>query len=307
MGRRLLGRQRRRQPLPKTAATATPPGARRCVRRRRAPSSPLGPPRGEASPALAPPPTGGATPRPRVRARPRATRLGVRGAAVEAGPGGRQKMARVCRRQQCSVERRGFRQELDSWRHKLIHCVGENLSLPPPAFGPPRPQPLRTWEGAGGEAIAAPARPPSLARASPSPTPRSAGARDLRAGSPGLGPERACRPLPSAHPPGAGSGGSAGCSPPPFPPLLAPGGAAGLLWRLAPRRCHSTQDAAAGPAEPSAGPGRVLGLGSAPFSAPAGDYFSRAAPPPRAAARAPDSACTRGRQAGARRSGVCEA
>ncbi|XP_064125573.1 ligand-dependent corepressor isoform X2 [Loxodonta africana] len=33
-------------------------------------------------------------------------------------------MARVCRRQQCSVERRGFRQELDSWRHKLIHCVG---------------------------------------------------------------------------------------------------------------------------------------------------------------------------------------
>uniref|UniRef100_A0A6Q8PFV7 Ligand dependent nuclear receptor corepressor n=1 Tax=Homo sapiens TaxID=9606 RepID=A0A6Q8PFV7_HUMAN len=31
-------------------------------------------------------------------------------------------MARVCRRQQCSVERRGFRQELDSWRHKLIHC-----------------------------------------------------------------------------------------------------------------------------------------------------------------------------------------
>ncbi|XP_053778211.1 ligand-dependent corepressor isoform X5 [Desmodus rotundus] len=32
-------------------------------------------------------------------------------------------MARVCRRQQCSAERRGFRQELDSWRHKLIHCV----------------------------------------------------------------------------------------------------------------------------------------------------------------------------------------
>ncbi|GCC33037.1 hypothetical protein chiPu_0011504 [Chiloscyllium punctatum] len=26
--------------------------------------------------------------------------------------------------QQCSIERRGFRQELDSWRHKLIHCVG---------------------------------------------------------------------------------------------------------------------------------------------------------------------------------------
>lgn len=34
-------------------------------------------------------------------------------------------MASLCRRQQCTVERRGFRQELDSWRHKLIHCVGK--------------------------------------------------------------------------------------------------------------------------------------------------------------------------------------
>ncbi|CAL8300318.1 unnamed protein product [Merluccius merluccius] len=33
-------------------------------------------------------------------------------------------MASLCKRQQCTVERRGFRQELDSWRHKLIHCVG---------------------------------------------------------------------------------------------------------------------------------------------------------------------------------------
>ncbi|XP_024002079.1 nascent polypeptide-associated complex subunit alpha, muscle-specific form isoform X1 [Salvelinus sp. IW2-2015] len=33
-------------------------------------------------------------------------------------------MASVCKRQQCSIERRGFRQDLDSWRHKLIHCVG---------------------------------------------------------------------------------------------------------------------------------------------------------------------------------------
>lgn len=24
----------------------------------------------------------------------------------------------------CTAERRGFRRELDSWRHKLIHCVG---------------------------------------------------------------------------------------------------------------------------------------------------------------------------------------
>ncbi|XP_023417254.2 ligand-dependent corepressor isoform X2 [Cavia porcellus] len=44
-------------------------------------------------------------------------------------------MARVCRRQQCSVERRGFRQELDSWRHKLIHCVGFETILEG-LFGP---------------------------------------------------------------------------------------------------------------------------------------------------------------------------
>lgn len=34
-------------------------------------------------------------------------------------------MASLCKRQQCTIERRGFRQELDSWRHKLIHCVGK--------------------------------------------------------------------------------------------------------------------------------------------------------------------------------------
>uniref|UniRef100_A0A8C3WZ24 Uncharacterized protein n=1 Tax=Catagonus wagneri TaxID=51154 RepID=A0A8C3WZ24_9CETA len=43
--------------------------------------------------------------------------------------------AGVCRRQQCSVERRGFRQELDSWRHKLIHCVGFE-SILEGLFGP---------------------------------------------------------------------------------------------------------------------------------------------------------------------------
>ncbi|XP_044069114.1 uncharacterized protein wu:fc17b08 isoform X2 [Siniperca chuatsi] len=32
-------------------------------------------------------------------------------------------MASQCKRQQCTIDRRGFRQELDSWRHKLIHCV----------------------------------------------------------------------------------------------------------------------------------------------------------------------------------------
>ncbi|XP_059516924.1 ligand-dependent corepressor isoform X4 [Myotis daubentonii] len=44
-------------------------------------------------------------------------------------------MARVCRRQQCSVEKRGFRQELDSWRHKLLHCVGFE-SILEGLFGP---------------------------------------------------------------------------------------------------------------------------------------------------------------------------
>ncbi|KAG8523621.1 hypothetical protein J0S82_012233 [Galemys pyrenaicus] len=123
-------------------------------------------------------------------------------------------MARVCRRQQCSVERRGFRQELDSWRHKLIHCVGEVLPPPPPAIGSLGRRPSRTREAARAEAIAAPARPPSLAQASPSPTPRSEGARDLRAGSPLLGPERARRPLPSARPPRGGLSGGSACPSP---------------------------------------------------------------------------------------------
>ncbi|XP_034439326.1 ligand-dependent corepressor isoform X2 [Hippoglossus hippoglossus] len=44
-------------------------------------------------------------------------------------------MASLCKRQQCTVERRGFRQELDSWRHKLIHCVGFE-SILDGLFGP---------------------------------------------------------------------------------------------------------------------------------------------------------------------------
>uniref|UniRef100_A0A3B1KHC5 Uncharacterized protein n=1 Tax=Astyanax mexicanus TaxID=7994 RepID=A0A3B1KHC5_ASTMX len=48
---------------------------------------------------------------------------------------GRQKMASLCKRQQCTIERRGFRQELDSWRHKLIHCVGFE-SILEGLFGP---------------------------------------------------------------------------------------------------------------------------------------------------------------------------
>lgn len=145
-----------------------------------------------------------------------------------------------------------------------------------------------------------PARPPWLGRPPPPPPGVRARATSGRA-LPGSGLSARAGPS-SLHPPGAGSGGSAGPSPPPFPPILTPGAAAGLLWRLAPRGCHSTRDAAEspGPAEPSAGPGGVLGLGSAPSSALAGAYPSCAAPPPRAAARAPGPACTRGRQAGGR-------
>ncbi|KAF7662546.1 hypothetical protein LDENG_00233260 [Lucifuga dentata] len=29
-----------------------------------------------------------------------------------------------CRSSKCTAERKGFRRELDSWRHKLIHCIG---------------------------------------------------------------------------------------------------------------------------------------------------------------------------------------
>uniref|UniRef100_A0A3B5M236 Uncharacterized protein n=1 Tax=Xiphophorus couchianus TaxID=32473 RepID=A0A3B5M236_9TELE len=53
----------------------------------------------------------------------------------DAAAPGRQKMASLCKRQQCTIERRGFRQELDSWRHKLIHCVGFE-SILEGLFGP---------------------------------------------------------------------------------------------------------------------------------------------------------------------------
>ncbi|XP_053314297.1 ligand-dependent nuclear receptor corepressor-like protein isoform X1 [Spea bombifrons] len=33
-------------------------------------------------------------------------------------------MATQCRSPRCTAERKGFRRELDSWRHRLIHCVG---------------------------------------------------------------------------------------------------------------------------------------------------------------------------------------
>ncbi|XP_033871486.2 ligand-dependent nuclear receptor corepressor-like protein isoform X7 [Acipenser ruthenus] len=33
-------------------------------------------------------------------------------------------MAALCRSSKCTAERKGFRRELDSWRHTLVHCVG---------------------------------------------------------------------------------------------------------------------------------------------------------------------------------------
>ncbi|XP_069000829.1 mucin-5AC isoform X1 [Embiotoca jacksoni] len=44
-------------------------------------------------------------------------------------------MASQCKLPQCTIDRRGFRKELDSWRHKLIHCVGFE-SILDSLFGP---------------------------------------------------------------------------------------------------------------------------------------------------------------------------
>uniref|UniRef100_A0A671WT32 Uncharacterized protein n=1 Tax=Sparus aurata TaxID=8175 RepID=A0A671WT32_SPAAU len=55
-------------------------------------------------------------------------------------------MASLCKRQQCTVERRGFRQELDSWRHKLIHCVGFE-SILEGLFGPGLVKDITLFQG----------------------------------------------------------------------------------------------------------------------------------------------------------------
>ncbi|XP_066510212.1 ligand-dependent corepressor-like isoform X2 [Hoplias malabaricus] len=54
-------------------------------------------------------------------------------------------MASLCKRQQCTIQRRGFRQELDSWRHKLIHCVGFE-SILEGLFGPGLVKDLTVFE-----------------------------------------------------------------------------------------------------------------------------------------------------------------
>uniref|UniRef100_A0A3P8SQ86 Uncharacterized protein n=1 Tax=Amphiprion percula TaxID=161767 RepID=A0A3P8SQ86_AMPPE len=55
-------------------------------------------------------------------------------------------MASLCKRQQCTIERRGFRQELDSWRHKLIHCVGFE-SILEGLFGPGLVKDITLFQG----------------------------------------------------------------------------------------------------------------------------------------------------------------
>ncbi|XP_053292760.1 ligand-dependent corepressor isoform X2 [Pleuronectes platessa] len=54
-------------------------------------------------------------------------------------------MASQCKRQQCTIDRRGFRQELDSWRHKLIHCVGFE-SILDGLFGPELVEDLKLFK-----------------------------------------------------------------------------------------------------------------------------------------------------------------
>ncbi|XP_062988592.1 ligand-dependent corepressor isoform X2 [Elgaria multicarinata webbii] len=44
-------------------------------------------------------------------------------------------MASPCGRQECSIDRRGFRHQLDSWRHRLLRCVGFE-SILEGLFGP---------------------------------------------------------------------------------------------------------------------------------------------------------------------------
>uniref|UniRef100_A0A672IJZ2 Uncharacterized protein n=1 Tax=Salarias fasciatus TaxID=181472 RepID=A0A672IJZ2_SALFA len=56
------------------------------------------------------------------------------------------KMASLCKRQQCTIDRRGFRQELDSWRHKLLHCVGFE-SILEGLFDPELVEDLKLFKG----------------------------------------------------------------------------------------------------------------------------------------------------------------
>uniref|UniRef100_A0A3Q3ELU8 Uncharacterized protein n=1 Tax=Labrus bergylta TaxID=56723 RepID=A0A3Q3ELU8_9LABR len=57
----------------------------------------------------------------------------------------------------CSAERKGFRRELDSWRHKLIHCVGFE-SILEGVYGPLLLRDLNLFDG-GGEQLIGPCAP----------------------------------------------------------------------------------------------------------------------------------------------------
>ncbi|XP_067297783.1 uncharacterized protein lcorl isoform X2 [Pseudorasbora parva] len=69
-------------------------------------------------------------------------------------PGGRwmDRMATQCRSSKCTVERKGFRRELDSWRHKLIHCVGFE-SILEGIYGPRLLQDLNIFDECEPEAV----------------------------------------------------------------------------------------------------------------------------------------------------------
>ncbi|KAI7811413.1 putative ligand-dependent nuclear receptor corepressor-like protein [Triplophysa rosa] len=61
-------------------------------------------------------------------------------------------MATQCRSSKCTAERKGFRRELDSWRHKLIHCVGFE-SILEGIYGPRLLQDLNIFDECEPEAV----------------------------------------------------------------------------------------------------------------------------------------------------------
>ncbi|XP_042561793.1 ligand-dependent nuclear receptor corepressor-like protein isoform X2 [Clupea harengus] len=61
-------------------------------------------------------------------------------------------MATQCRSSKCTAERKGFRRELDSWRHKLIHCVGFE-SILEGIYGPRLLRDLSIFEDCEPEAV----------------------------------------------------------------------------------------------------------------------------------------------------------
>ncbi|XP_056620918.1 ligand-dependent nuclear receptor corepressor-like protein isoform X3 [Triplophysa dalaica] len=61
-------------------------------------------------------------------------------------------MATQCRSSKCTAERKGFRRELDSWRHKLIHCVGFE-SILGGIYGPRLLQDLNIFDECEPEAV----------------------------------------------------------------------------------------------------------------------------------------------------------